>query len=145
MFLKQKPNVQEETHSCARDQVVIAKPPVPALPQHYRRSLVSKGRFDVPTNVMCVGIRSGPPKRRYCVVMDCVGGTLGHRGRRGCRLFEVLLLAASCFVGHDTRANLEKQRVACGFSWCCCEWLITKQSCWIQNCSQLWFQGQWFC
>jgi hypothetical protein len=27
----------------------------------------------------------------------------------------------------------------------CCEWLITKQSYWIQNCSQVWFTGQWCC
>jgi hypothetical protein len=38
-------NVEEENLSCARDQVVIARPPVLTPPWRYRRSLVSKGRF----------------------------------------------------------------------------------------------------
>jgi hypothetical protein len=59
--------VQEENRSCARDQVVIARPPVPTPPRRYRRSLVS-GRFAVSINVICVGIRSSLPKRRYRVV-----------------------------------------------------------------------------
>jgi hypothetical protein len=51
-------NVQEEEESlsCARDQVVIARPPVLAPPWRYRRSLVSKGRFAIPINAICVGI-----------------------------------------------------------------------------------------
>jgi hypothetical protein len=72
---------------CARDQVVIARPPVLTPPRHYRRSLVSKGRFTTPTNMICVGIRSGLPKRRYRVVIDYVAGPLRHRGKAGCRLF----------------------------------------------------------
>jgi hypothetical protein len=40
--------------------------------RRYRRSLVSKGRFTTSINVICVGIRSGPPKRRYRVVIDYV-------------------------------------------------------------------------
>jgi hypothetical protein len=80
-------NVQEEAHICARDQVVIARPPAPTPPRRYRRSLVSKGRFAVSTNVICVGIRSSPPKRRYRVVVDNVGGPFSHRGRKGCQLF----------------------------------------------------------
>jgi hypothetical protein len=79
--------VQEENHSCARDQVVIARPPVLTPPRRYRRSLVSKGRFTAPINVICVVIRSSLPKRRYRVVMDYVGGPLSHRGRKGYRLF----------------------------------------------------------
>jgi hypothetical protein len=50
-------NVQEETRSCARGQVVIARPPVLTPPWRYRRSLVSKERFAISTNVVCVGIR----------------------------------------------------------------------------------------
>jgi hypothetical protein len=81
-------NAQEEAHRCARDQVAIARPPVLTPPRRYRRSLVSKGRFDIPINAICVGIRSSPPKRRYRVVMDYVGGPLRHRGKQaGCRLF----------------------------------------------------------
>jgi hypothetical protein len=51
-------NVQEENLSCARDQaggnVVIARPPVLTPPWRYRRSLVSKGRFAISINVVCV-------------------------------------------------------------------------------------------
>jgi hypothetical protein len=65
-------NVQEENLSCARDQVVIARPPVLTPPWRYRRSLASKGRFAMSINVICVGIRSGLPKRRYRVVIDYV-------------------------------------------------------------------------
>jgi hypothetical protein len=101
--------VQEEAHSCARDQVVIARPPVLTPPRCYRRSLVSKGkgRFTISINVICVRTRSSLPKRRYRVVIDYayVGGPLHHRGKAGCRLFR------------GTCANLGKQRVACGFSW----------------------------
>jgi hypothetical protein len=45
---------------------------------------VSKGRFAISINVICVGIRSGLPKRQYRVVMamDYVGGPLRHRGKR---------------------------------------------------------------
>jgi hypothetical protein len=63
---------KKEAHhlGCARDQVVIARPPV-LIPQwRYRRSLVSKGRFAISINVICVGIRSSLPKRRYRVVID---------------------------------------------------------------------------
>jgi hypothetical protein len=81
-------NVQEENHSCARDQVVIARPPVLALSRRYRRSLMSKGRFTISINVICVGIRSSFPKRRYRVVIDYVGEhLLCNRGKAGCRLF----------------------------------------------------------
>jgi hypothetical protein len=92
-------SVEEETHSCARGQVVIARPPVPTPSRRYRRSLVSKGCFAVPINVICVGIRSVLPKMRYRVVIDYVGGPLSHRGSGGVE-------APSCFVGHDTCANL---------------------------------------
>jgi hypothetical protein len=82
LFTTHRPsqNVQEENHSCARDQVVIARPPVLTPPCHYRRSVVSKGRFAISLNVICVGIRSGLPKRRYRVVVDYVGDTIRHRG-----------------------------------------------------------------
>jgi hypothetical protein len=83
-------DVQEESLSCARDQVVIARPPVLTPPWRYRRSLVSKGRFAISINVICVGIRSGLPKRRYRVVMDYVGDPLRHRGKTGCWLFRGL-------------------------------------------------------
>jgi hypothetical protein len=59
-------NVQEETLICARDQVIIARPPVGCRRPHGvigALSLVSKGRFAVSINVICAGIRSGPPKR----------------------------------------------------------------------------------
>jgi hypothetical protein len=86
-------NVQEEENlSCARGQVVIARPPVLTPPWRYRRSLVSKERFAISTNVICVGIRSSLPKRRYRVVMDYVGDLLRHRGKAGCWLF---LMSAS--------------------------------------------------
>jgi hypothetical protein len=62
--------------SCARGQVVIARPPVLTPPWRYRRSLVSKGRFAIPINVIWVGICSSLPKRRYRVVIDYVGGDL---------------------------------------------------------------------
>jgi hypothetical protein len=74
-------NVQEENHSCARDQVVIARPPIPTPPWRYRRSVVSKGRFAIFINVICVGICSGLPKRRYRVVIDYEGDLLRHRGK----------------------------------------------------------------
>jgi hypothetical protein len=87
-------NVQEEglssTISCARRQVVIARPPVLTAPPWryaYRRSLVSKGRFAISINVICVGICSSLPKRRYRVVIDYVGDPLRHRGKAGCWLF----------------------------------------------------------
>jgi hypothetical protein len=84
-------DVQEENLSCARDQVVIARPPVLTPPWRYRRSLVSKGRFAISINVICVGIRSGLPKRRYRVVIDYVGDLLlRHRGKAGCWLFRGL-------------------------------------------------------
>jgi hypothetical protein len=81
--LKKKP-----IDSCARDQVVIARPP-PVLtpPRRYRRSLMSKGRFAMSITVICVRTRSGLPKRRYHVVIDYVGGPLRHRGKAGPRLF----------------------------------------------------------
>jgi hypothetical protein len=56
---------RKRSHSCASDQVVIARPPVLTPPRRYRRSLVSKGRFAISINVICVGIRSGLPKRRH--------------------------------------------------------------------------------
>jgi hypothetical protein len=56
-------NVQEENLSCARGQVVITRPPVLTPPWRYRRFLVSKGRFTTSINVICVGVRSGRPKR----------------------------------------------------------------------------------
>jgi hypothetical protein len=84
-------NVQEESLSCARGQVVVARPPVLTPPWCYRRSLVSKGRFTMSINVICVGIRSSPPKRRYRVVIDyVVGDPLRHRGKAGCWLFRGL-------------------------------------------------------
>jgi hypothetical protein len=73
--------------SCARDQVVIARPPVMTPPWRYRRSLVSKGRFAISINVICVGICSGLPKRRYRVAIDYVGALLRHRGKAWCWLF----------------------------------------------------------
>jgi hypothetical protein len=45
--------VQEEGLSCARDQVVIARPLVLTPTRRYRRSLVSKGRFTISINVFC--------------------------------------------------------------------------------------------
>jgi hypothetical protein len=87
-------NVQEESHSCARGQVVIARPPVltPPMdgPWRYRRSLVSKGRFTTSINVICVGIRSRLPKRRYRVAIDYEGDLLRHRDKSGCWLFRGL-------------------------------------------------------
>jgi hypothetical protein len=76
-------NAQEENLSCARDQVVTP-------PWRYRRSLVSKGRFAISINVICVGICSSLPKRRYRVVIDYVGDLLRHRGKAGCWLFRGL-------------------------------------------------------
>jgi hypothetical protein len=75
-------NVQEETLSCARDQVVVARPPVLTRTPHgaIGAHLVSKGRFTTSINVICVGIRSSLPKRRYRVVIDYVGDPLRHRG-----------------------------------------------------------------
>jgi hypothetical protein len=88
LFTTHKPsqNVQEETHSCARDQVVIARPPVLTHLRRYRRSLVSKGAllYSIFINVICVGICSSLPKRRYCVVIDYVGDPLRHRGKVWC-------------------------------------------------------------
>jgi hypothetical protein len=81
---------EEENLSYARDQVVIARPPALTPPWRYRRSLVSKGRFAISTNAICVGICSGLPKRRYRVVIDYVGGPLHHRGKAGCWLFRGL-------------------------------------------------------
>jgi hypothetical protein len=75
-------NVQEENHSCARDQVVIARPPVLTPRRRYRLSLVSRGLFTISINVICVGIRSSPPKRR-----KTTGDPLRPRGKAGCRLF----------------------------------------------------------
>jgi hypothetical protein len=84
-------NVQEESLSCARDQVAIARPPVLTPPWRYRRSIVSKERFAISSiNVICVGIRSSLPKRRYRVVIDCVGDLLRHRGKAGCWFFRGL-------------------------------------------------------
>jgi hypothetical protein len=83
-------NVQEENLSCARDQVVIARPPVMTPPWRYRRSLVGKGRFAISTNVICVGICAGLPKMRYRVVIDYVGDPLRHRGKAWCWLFRGL-------------------------------------------------------
>jgi hypothetical protein len=82
-------NVQEETHSCAREQVVIARPPVPTPPRRYRRSLVSKqgALYGTQQCDLRVGTRSSLTKWRYRVVIDYVGGPLSHRGRKGCRLF----------------------------------------------------------
>jgi hypothetical protein len=79
-------NVQAENLSCARGQVVIARPPVLTPPwRYYRRSLVSKGRFAIISiNVICVGICFSLPKRRYRVVIDYVGDPLRHRGKAGC-------------------------------------------------------------
>jgi hypothetical protein len=87
-------NVQEESRSCTRDllhdQVVVATPAVLTPPWRYRRSLVSKGRFAISINVICVGISSSLSKRRYRVVMDYVGHLLRHRGKAGCWLFRGL-------------------------------------------------------
>jgi hypothetical protein len=80
-------NVEEEGLSCARDQVVITRPPVLTPPWRHRRSLVSKGRFAISINVICVGICSSLPKRRYRVAIDYVGALLRHRGRAWCWLF----------------------------------------------------------
>jgi hypothetical protein len=97
-------NVQEENLSCARDQAVIARPPVLTPTWRYRRTLVSKGRFTISINAICVGIRSSLPKRRYRVVIDYVGDLLRHRGKAGFWLFRGLC-DAPC-------ANLGKHRVA---------------------------------
>jgi hypothetical protein len=82
---KKKTLVVHVTH-----QVVIARPPVLTPPWRYRRSLVSKGRFAISINVICVGIRSSLPKRRYRVVIDYAGNPLRHRGKAGCWLFRGL-------------------------------------------------------
>jgi hypothetical protein len=83
-------DVQEESRSCARGQVVVARPPVLTPPWRYRHSLVSKGRFTTSINVICVGIHSSLSKRRYRVVIDYVGDLLRHRGMAGCWLFRGL-------------------------------------------------------
>jgi hypothetical protein len=96
--------------SCARDQVVIARKTTGAdTPMAlYRCYLVSKGRFTTSINVICVGIRSGLPKRRYRVVIDYAqGASSATAARQG----------AGCFVDYDSCANLGKRRVVCGFSW----------------------------
>ena len=67
-----------------------------------------KGRFTIFINVICVGIRSGLPKRRYRVVVDYVRDLLRHRDKAGC---------SGCFVEYDACVNLGKHRVVCGFSW----------------------------
>jgi hypothetical protein len=56
-----------QNHSCARDQVVIARPPVLTLtpPRRYRRSLVSKGCFTTSTKLFCVGNRLTPLLPRF--------------------------------------------------------------------------------
>jgi hypothetical protein len=79
---------QEENHSCARGQVVIARPPVLTPPMTLSApSCESKGRFTTSMNVICVGIRSGGlPKRRYCVAIDYKGDLLRHREKSGCWL-----------------------------------------------------------
>jgi hypothetical protein len=56
----------------------------------YRRPLVSKGRFTIFINVICVGTRSSLPKRRYRVVVDYVGDLLRHRDKAGCWVFRGL-------------------------------------------------------
>jgi hypothetical protein len=48
-----------------RGQVIIAKPPVLTPPWRYRRSLVSKERFAMSIDVICVRTLSSLPKRRY--------------------------------------------------------------------------------
>jgi hypothetical protein len=103
--------VQKESLSCARDQVVIARPPVLTPPWRYRRSLVSKGeRFTTSINVFCVGIRSGLPKRRYRVVIDYVGDPHPPPPRQG-------RMMGGCFVDYGACANLGKYRVVCGVLW----------------------------
>jgi hypothetical protein len=73
------------------------RPPVLTPPWRYRRSLVSsKGRFAMSINVVCVGICSGLPKRRYRVVVYYVGDLLRHRGKAGCWLFRGLWLLRVC-------------------------------------------------
>jgi hypothetical protein len=81
---------KKQSLSYARDHVVIARPSVLTPPWHYRRSLVSKGRFAISINVICVGICSSLPKRRYRVVIDYVGDLLRHRGKAECWLFRGL-------------------------------------------------------
>jgi hypothetical protein len=83
-------NVEEENRSCARDQVVVARPPALTSPWRYRRSLVSKWRFTTSINVICVGIRSSLPKRRYRVAIDYEGDLLRHRDKSGCWLLRGL-------------------------------------------------------
>jgi hypothetical protein len=63
-------DVQEETLSCARDQVVLpadsqsqARPPVLTPPWRYRRSVLSKGRFAISINVICVGYPFKPSEK----------------------------------------------------------------------------------
>jgi hypothetical protein len=69
----------------------------------YRRSLVSKGRFTISINVICVGIRSSLPKRRYRVVMGYVGDLLRHRGK----LRQGRVLVVSWVMSYEhARANL---------------------------------------
>ena len=68
---------------------------------------MSKGRFTAFINVICVGIRSSLPKRRYRVAIDYEGDLLRHRDKSRCWFF----------VDYDACVNLGKHRVVCGFSW----------------------------
>jgi hypothetical protein len=95
----------------ARDQVVIARPPVLTPPWRYRRSLVSKGRFAISINVICVGIRSGLPKRRYRVVIYYVGAPLPPPSR------QVRMLVVSWVMA---RVRIwENIELSVGFRGCC--------------------------
>jgi hypothetical protein len=98
---------------CARDQVVIARPPVltDTPMARYRRSLVSKGRFTISSNVICVGTRSSLPKRRHRVVMDYEGDLLRHAPRQG------RMLVVSWIM---TRVRIwENIELSVGFRGCC--------------------------
>jgi hypothetical protein len=95
--------------SCARDQVVVARPLVLTPPWRYRRSLVSKGRFTTSINVIYVRTRSSLSKRRYRVVIDCLCRRSPPPPRQG------RVLVVSWIM---TRVRIwEKHRVVCGFSW----------------------------
>jgi hypothetical protein len=63
-----------------------------------------KGRFAISINVICVGIRSGLPKRRYRVVIDYVG----ERERARTSSATAARKDAGCFVDYGACANFGK-------------------------------------
>jgi hypothetical protein len=66
-------NVHEENLSCARDQVVIARPPVLTPPWRSRHSLMTTAH------------RTGGPPRRKCVWIDFGLGAFGRAASRAFR------------------------------------------------------------